>query len=135
MPAKRAEVSIVGARGLLGELITAELRRRTMVRLHASLDSYLVDRMTSASVVVIWSTAMKLGELRAQLRRALPVEANPLLLCVDERDPHVYLMRLREPHVDRRRVGFSDVFEIIAHWQESMTLPAPRAARPQSQYA
>lgn len=135
MSANCAEVNIVGAHGLLGELITAELRRRAEVRLHANLDNFMANRATPAGVVVIWSTAMELSELRTQLRRTLPVEADPLLLCVDEQDPHVYLMRLGETHVDRRRVGFSDVFEIIAHWQATMTVSVPQAVSPQSQYA
>lgn len=128
------KVAAIGPTGLLGEIVATELARRADLVTFPSLENLLERPISRADAVVVWASAWELGEIRNRLREIVPDSADPVLLLVDHRDPHVYLSRLRDLHVERCRLGFAEMFDALAGClgRDVAAVSAPGA--PQSQY-
>lgn len=129
------KVAAVGSTGLLGEIVTSELARRANVMTYQSLDSFISGAQSWSDVVVVWASAWEIGEVRRRLRKAAPEGSNPVLLVVDHRDPHIYLSRLRDAHVERCRTGFVEMFDAIDGYLHSGSLMTAQQSTPQNQLA
>lgn len=128
------KVAAVGPTGLLGEIVTSELAQRADLVTFPSLESLLERPISWADAVVVWASAWELGEIKIRLREIVPASADPVLLLVDHRDPHVYLSRLRDLHVERCRLGFAEMFDALDDCLSRDVAALSTPGAPRSQY-
>lgn len=107
-------ITVVGDGGLLGEIVTREFARRGELSTVPDNRAFIQASRPVPDVVAFWAAATQIGRTRRWLRLVLPPSADPLLVFFSQSDPHTYFTRLRDMHVDRRRLGFADVFDEIA---------------------
>jgi hypothetical protein len=107
-------IAVVGDGGLLGEIIEMELARYGELIVLPEHDALIHASDPAPAVIAVWAEATDIGGIREQLRQSLPAQANPLLVFLSQLDPYVYFTRLRELHVERRRLSFDEMFNEIA---------------------
>ncbi len=105
---------IVGCGGLLGEIMEIELARHGPVASLTTIQDFATVAGPLPDVIAIWADAAEIGLIRLQLRSVLRASLDPLLVFLSQTDPHIYFTRLRALHVDRRRLGFNELFDEIA---------------------
>jgi hypothetical protein len=107
-------IAVIGSGGLLGEIVAMELVRHGPLSSFASIHELVARAIQLPDVIAIWADASELGLIRTQLRSVLPAALDPLLVFLSQSDPYIYFTRLRALHVDRRRLGFSELFDEIS---------------------
>lgn len=119
-------IAVVGDGGLLGEIMAAALAKYGEVTIVPHTDMLIHSPDPAPDVIAVWSGAAEIGWTRTYLRRSLPAQVDPVLIFLSQLDPCVYFTRLREQHVDRRRLGFNDVLNEIA----GQLTPGPATTAP-----
>lgn len=105
---------VVGSGGLLGEIMEVELARHGPVTNLTTIQELTAIAGPLPGVIAVWADASTIGSVRTQLRRVLPDVLDPLLIFLSESDPYIYFTRLRALHVDRRYLGFYELFDEIS---------------------
>ncbi|MFW6074001.1 MAG: hypothetical protein ACOC9Y_00290 [Chloroflexota bacterium] len=129
------KIAAIGSTGLLGEIVVGELARRAKLTTYQSLDGFISGASSWGDAIIVWASVWEIGEVRRRLREAAPEGANPVLLVVDHRDPHIHLSRLTDVHVERCRTGFVEMFDALDSYLHRGSLMTAQQKAPQNQVA
>jgi hypothetical protein len=119
-------ITVIGDGGLLGELLITEFARHGRVVMLEEDEALVSSFDPAPDMFVLWGEAVDIGEKRELLRSRIAAEADPVLVFISQINPIIYFARLRGMHVDRRKLGLSELFdEVAGRLQAGTTTTAP----------
>lgn len=100
---------------MFGDSLAEVLRQAYDVRHVEDLESWLTNPDTSVDTIIVIAPLTTFGAIRSRIRSAWHSEDDPLLLCLDEDDPHSYVTHVFGCHVTRQRLDLAGVLDIVTH--------------------
>lgn len=111
---RAGSVWLVGASGLIGDVLVRALERHTaVVRMDALVDVSRLDTGRAPDIVIVKGTGRMLEPISRTMRERL--KANALVVVLDDSDPTSFVFRVHESGMWRRSIRLTDIIEIASH--------------------
>lgn len=108
-----ASIVIISAHRMFGDSIAEALRQAYDVRHIEDIERWLTNPDTNVDAIIVIAPLTEFGAIRSRIRSAWQISDDPLLLCLDEDDPHSYVSHVHGHHVERQRLDLADVLDIV----------------------